>query len=109
MVVYNVDSESQYSESSSGDDEDSMSWTGSGEDDGANTVGDTTYKNKQKANEISEIEELARYDTQMLRTWRIAVLIIIVGTFAAVTAGTCIFLKNQQENDDEQSVSELWQ
>jgi hypothetical protein len=106
MVVYNVDSESQHSVSSAGNDEDSMSWTESGEDDETNTKGDVTHGGNQTAVEISEIEELARYDTQMLRTWRIAVLIIIVGTFAAVTAGTCIFLKNQQENDNEQSVSE---
>lgn len=107
MVVYNVDSESKYSASSSGDDDDSMSWNESGEDDETNTIGDQTHKENRKASEISEIEELARYDTQMLRTWRIVVLIIIVGTFAAVLTGTCIFLKNQQEHDNEQSVSEF--
>jgi hypothetical protein len=106
MVVYNVDAESQHSASSSSDDDDSMSWTESGVDDETNTVGDKTHYDNRKANEISEIEKLARYDTQMLRTWRIVVLMIIVGTFAAVTAGTCIFLKKQQEHDGEQIVSD---
>jgi len=111
MVVYNGDSESRDSSSSSSDDDenDSISWTETGEDDDTNTMGDMTTNDSRKANEISEIEQLARYDTQMLRTWRIAILLIIVGTFAAVTAGTCIFLKNQKENDDEQSVSQFVQ
>jgi hypothetical protein len=54
--------------------------------------------------EIKEIESLARHDTQMLRTWRTIVLLILLGTFAAVTTGTYFFIHKQQENDDEQSV-----
>jgi hypothetical protein len=106
MVVYNIDSESQYSASSFGDNEDadSASFTESGDDEG-NTMGDSMHNGNRSAAAINEIEALARNDTQMLRAWRIAVLLIIAGTFAVVTAGTCVFIKKQQDNNVKESVS----
>jgi hypothetical protein len=82
-----------------------MSLTESGND--TNTMGDTTQNDNQRKTAINEIEELAKHDTQMLRTWRIAALLIILGTFVAVTAGTCIFLQKQQEHHVEESVSKF--
>jgi hypothetical protein len=108
MVVYNIDSESLYSASSSGgsEDADSISLSESGDDEG-NSTGDLTDKSNRNAAAISEIEALARNDTQMLRAWRIAVLSIIVATFVAVTTGTCVFIKKQQESNVDDSVSTL--
>lgn len=107
MVVYNIDSESKYSASSSDDsddDADSISLSESGDEEG-NSTGDATQRGNRNAAAISEIEALARNDTQMLRAWRIAVLLIIAGTFIAVTAGTCVFIKKQQEANVDDSVS----
>jgi hypothetical protein len=106
MVLYNIDSESQLSAASSGDndDADSISLSESGDDE-ANSTGDVTDKGNQNETATNEIEALARRDTQMLRAWRIAVLLIIAGTFVAVTTGTCVFIKKQQESNENQSVS----
>jgi hypothetical protein len=106
MVIYSIDSESQYSASSSGDSEDadSISLSDSGDDEG-NSTEDLTDKGNRNAAAISEIEALARNDTQLLRAWRIAVLLIIAGTFVAVTTGTCVFIKKQQEINSNDSVS----
>jgi hypothetical protein len=97
------------SSSSSLSDNDDLSGSLSGNDSGDNIdpIENSSHRgggDSSFSTEIKEIETLARHDTQMLRTWRTIVLLILLGTFAAVTAGTFIFIQKQQNDDDEQSV-----
>lgn len=56
---------------------------------------------------LKEIEDLARNETNVLRIFRLLMLVLIVGTCALVTTGTYIFLRNVQESTTNQSVSVL--
>jgi hypothetical protein len=55
--------------------------------------------------EMSEVEAIAREDTNMLRLWRKVVTVIILITFSTVLTGAIIFLKKEERDSSHQSVS----
>jgi hypothetical protein len=97
-------SSSSSSSSLSDNDDLSRSFTVSNSGENIDLIENRGDRDSTSAFEIKEIEALARHDTQMLRTWRTIVLLILLGTFSVVTAGTFFFIHKQKENDDEQSV-----
>jgi hypothetical protein len=111
IEVYNKkiyqDDESYRSESESdgNDDEDG------GNDFDSNSFDDSTNldshgeSRSSNIDEKKQIENLARGETNGLRVWRLIVLLFIFTTCAILTTATFIFLRNQEENDSQKSVS----
>jgi hypothetical protein len=63
--------------------------------------------NGSMGREMSEVEAMAREDTNMLRVWRRVVAVVIIVTFSSVLTGAIIFLKKEESDSSHQSVSSL--
>ena len=55
-------------------------------------------------NEMKEIHDLAQEDTRNLRTWRIIIFLILIGTFVGVITGTVLIINSQADTDEGEAV-----
>jgi hypothetical protein len=96
-------------QSESSDDGASDSLSGSSFDDdtfnhGSNSGDQQSHNSNGMNNEMKEIHDLAQEDTRNLRTWRIIIVLILIGTFVGVITGTIVIINGQSGKDKEEAV-----
>lgn len=95
------------SESSDDDASDSLSESSFDDDtfnNGSNSGDQQSNNSSGMNNEMKEIHDLAQEDTRNLRTWRIIIVLILIGTFVGVVTGTILIINGQADTDEEEAV-----
>ena len=54
------------------------------------------HQSEEVRDEVKEIQKMSRRETQFIRTWRIILLVMLVGTAAAVSSITYELLRNNE-------------
>lgn len=72
-----------------------------------NDCGQSTSEGSSMAREMNEIENAAREDTNMLRTWRRIVTVIMFCTFTMILTGVIVFLKKEEKRSAYEDVSQV--
>jgi hypothetical protein len=95
------------SENSDDDASDSLSESSFDDDsfnNGSNSGDQQSNNSSGMNNEMKEIHDLAQEDTRNLRTWRIIIVFILLGTFVGVITGTILIVNGQSDTDTEEAV-----
>lgn len=75
-------------------------------DDPSSTTEPNPSNTEETRDEVKEVKDLAKKDTQRIRMWRFIVTGALVATSTAVTVSTYRFLANEETQKFETAVSE---
>ena len=75
--------------------------------DGSGDDEDRDFEEREKKKGANKVKDITSGDTQRLRVWKIFVLILMVATTSCVSAGAYYFLKKDENDDYQSSVSLL--
>jgi hypothetical protein len=71
----------------------------------SSAFGEPSEKEEDERDEVKEVHKLAQKETARVRMGKLLVLVSILATAALVSTGTYIFLKKEEDDDYNNSVS----
>jgi hypothetical protein len=75
------------------------------EEEMSSAFGEPSEKEEDERDEVKEVHKLAQKETARVRMGKLLVLVSILATAALVSTGTYIFLKKEEDDDYNDSVS----
>lgn len=68
---------------------------------------DVKSNKSREDNEMNEVFHVAQSTNSQLQLWRIASLLILIGTFVAILTSTILIINGEHDDDDEEAVSDV--
>jgi len=65
------------------------------------------YQAEEARDEVKEIQKMSQIETQLIRTWRVILLVMLVGTASAVSSITFLLLQKNENTAYKATVRSL--